>query len=136
MDLSNFSIKLDGKKLVPDNDVNYLGMCIDKNLSWESHIKNLSKKLSRANGVLCKLRSFVPKSTLKSVYYAIFHSQASYGCLMWSLTTAKNVNCIKVLQKKCLRIMNFSAYNSHTSIAVYLKMIKVFILMISSNWNR
>ena len=34
---------------------------------------------------------------------------------MWSLSTLKNINSINVLQKKCLRIMNFSPYNSHTN---------------------
>ena len=33
---------------------------------------------------------------------------------MWSLSTCKNINSINVLQKKCLRIMNLSPYNSHT----------------------
>ena len=111
----NISIKLDGTKLALEANVKYLGMTIDNNLSWDDHINNLKKKLSRANGILAKLRSYVPKKTLSSVYYAIFHSQLLYGCLMWSLTTAKNFDSIKVLQKKCLRIMNFSPYNSHTN---------------------
>ena len=34
---------------------------------------------------------------------------------MCSLTTVKNINRTEILQNKCLRIMNFSAYNSRTS---------------------
>ena len=51
----------------------------------------------------------------KSVYYVMFHSQVLYGCLTWSLSTCKNINSFNVLQKKCLRIMNFSLYNTHTN---------------------
>ena len=120
------SVKLDGNKMALENSVQYLGMTIDNNMSWDNHINNLGKKLSRANGILCKLRTYVPKKTLISVYYAIFHLQVLYGCLMWSLSTLRNINSINVLQKKCLRIMNFSPYNSHTNILVKLdKILKV-----------
>ena len=39
----------------------------------------------------------------------------TYGCLVWSLTTIKNMDCISILQKKCLRILNFAPINSHTN---------------------
>ena len=31
------------------------------------------------------------------------------------MTSSKNINTIRILQKKCLRIMNFSVFNSHTN---------------------
>ena len=111
----NMIIKLNGSKLLPSEHVKYLGVYIDQYLSWDLHVNQLSKKLSRANGVLSKLRHFVPKNTLISVYYAIFYSHMIYGCSVWSLTTKKNLDIINVLQKKCLRIMNFAEFNSHTN---------------------
>ena len=48
------------------------------------------------------------------VYYAIFYSQLLYGCPVWSLTT-NNINTIRVLQNKCIRIINNAPYNSHTN---------------------
>ena len=99
------SIKIDGCKLDPANNVKYLGVHIDKFVSWDFHITQLSNKLSRANGILSKLRHFTSKETLLSLYYAIFYSHMTYGCLVWSLTTIKNMDCISILQKKCLRIL-------------------------------
>ena len=90
-------------------------MIIDNALSWDNHINDLSIKLSRTNGILAKLRHFVPKVCLLSVYYAVFQSYFQYGCMLWSQSTAKNLNRIRVLQKKGLRILNFSHYNSHTN---------------------
>ena len=95
--------------------LNIWGVYIDKHLSWDIHAQQLSKKLSRANGILSKLRHFAPLSTLISVYYSIFHSHLIYGCPVWSMTSSKNINTIRILQKKCLRIMNFSEFNSHTN---------------------
>ena len=68
------SIKIDGCKLDPAANVKYLGVHIDKFVSWDFHITQLSNKLSRANGILSKLRHFTSKETLLSVYYAIFYS--------------------------------------------------------------
>ena len=119
LNFNNISIKIEGKKLIRYNNVNYLGLHIDENLSWDTHVNHLSKKLSRANGVLAKLRHFAPKLILNSVYYGIFYSHIVYGCPTWSLTTAKNLQIINILQKKCLRIINFSPFNSHTNDLFY-----------------
>ena len=108
------SIKIDGSKLDPAENVKYLDVHIDKFLSWDFHITQLSNKLSRANGILSKLRH-TTKETFLSVYYAIFYSHMTYGCLVWSLSTIKNMDCISILQKKCLRILNFAPLNSHTN---------------------
>ena len=112
---NKFSIKLNGIKLEPTNNVKYLGMHIDKNLSYDFHIKQLTNKLSRAIGILAKLRNFTSKETLISVYNSIFYSHILYACQVWSLTTKKNLNLISILQKKSIRVINFSPYNSHTN---------------------
>ena len=67
MDLNKVKINLAGSIMVPVNNAKYLGVTIDKNLSWDSHIYNLSKKLGRANGIISKLRHFIPKKSLLSV---------------------------------------------------------------------
>ena len=79
-------------------------MYIDKYISWNFHIQQLSKKLSRANGILSKICHNAPINTFLHVYYAIFYSHLIYGCSLWGLTTDENLNNIELLQKKCLRI--------------------------------
>ena len=101
-------------------------MYIDKHLSWNVHIQELCKKLSRANGILSKLRYNAPFNTCLQVYYAIFYSQLIYGCNIWGLTTDENLQKIEVLQKKCVRILKFAPFNSHTNhLFIDLKFLKV-----------
>ena len=93
-----------------------------KYLSWNTHIQRLSKKLSRANGILSKLWHNDPLETCLQVYYVIFYSHVTYGCS----TKGENLKKNEVLQKKCLRIMTFSDFNSHTnSLFTDLKFLKV-----------
>ena len=96
---NEISIKLNGCKLVPTNHVKYLGLYLDKTLSWNFHVKQLNKKLSISNGILCKLRHFVPEKTLISVYYSISYSHLLNACSVWTLTTLNNLKSITILQK-------------------------------------
>ena len=98
----NISIKINGCRLEPSDHVKYLGIFLDKNLNWDYQISQLSNKLCRANGVLYKLRKYVPKETLLSAYYSIFYSHLTYACQVWSLTTVQNIDTIKLIQKKML----------------------------------
>ena len=63
--------------------------------------------------MLSKIRHYVDRPTLKSIYHAIFESHLYYSSLVWS----QNSNSIKrlyILQKKALRIMYFQERNAHT----------------------
>ena len=75
---------LSHKGLFPTDSVKYLGAKIDGNLSLKSHINYLSVKLSRANALLSKIRNFVNRCILRTIYFAIFESHLNYCCLVWS----------------------------------------------------
>ena len=95
-------------------------------MSWDYHISELSKKLGRANGILSKLRYNAPKRTCRMVYFSIFHTHLVYGCNVWSLTTEENIQKIDVLQRKCMRILNFAPFDAQTNqMFIDLKIIKV-----------
>ena len=50
----------------------YLGIKIDENLNWKQQISNITIKLNTANAIISKLRYYIDRKTLKSVYHAIF----------------------------------------------------------------
>ena len=106
------SFKLNGFKLKPSDNVKYLGMYLDKNLSWDFHIHKLSNSLSRATGILSKLRHNAPRSVCLNVYYALFYSHLYYGACIWGLTSQKNLKIIETLQNKCVRTITFSDFRS------------------------
>ena len=110
----DLKIKLNGKRLYETDSVRYLGIQIDKRLTWKRQINHVALKLNKANAMLSKLRHTLDSKTLRSVYYAIFESHLCYASLVW----AQNTNSVKrlhLLQKKSLRIMFFQSTNSHTA---------------------
>jgi hypothetical protein len=104
---------MNGLKLFPSDYIKYLGIYLDSTLSGKHHCSILSTKLKRANGMLSKIRHYVPKEELKSIYYAIFSSHMTYGCQVWGQNSnATHVKQISNLQDKALRIINFQAFRS------------------------
>ena len=51
--------------------VKYLGILIDKNLSWKRHIDHIIIKVSRTVGLIAKLRHFLPTHTLLNICQAL-----------------------------------------------------------------
>ena len=77
-------------------------------------MNHLSDKLVKAIAMLCKLRHYVNEVSIRSIYYAIYHSHLSYVC------TARSQNLnpkhrINLLQKKAMRIIIFAHHDAHTS---------------------
>ena len=64
--------------------------------------------------MLCKIRHFVDKQTLRSIYFAIFSSHLTYGSQIWGQQGNPNIRKIISLQKIALRIITFSPFRSPT----------------------
>ena len=77
-------LKLSRKRLFPTDSVKYLGVKIDGNLLWKSHIDYLSVKLNGSNALLFKIRNLVHISTLRTIYFFIFESHLNYCSFMVS----------------------------------------------------
>ena len=61
----------------------YFDVYIDDKLTWKNQIDYFCSKLSKVCGMVYKLKHYVLLSTLKSVYYSLFHSNIQYFLLNW-----------------------------------------------------
>ena len=103
-------IKINGKKLIPSKFVKYLGIYIDDHLNWSNQANSLSSRLSRAAGMLSKIRHYVSKATLRSIYFGIFSSLLTYGSQVWGQFSNVNIRRLQKIQNKAIRIINFATY--------------------------
>ena len=94
---------------------------IDENLNWKAHIKSVSLKISRSVGVLSKIKNIVPDNVLLMLYNSLILSHLSYCNLAWGNSYSGHLNAIKLLQKRAVRIITHSNYNS-PSIPLFIKM--------------
>ena len=70
----------------------------------------ISRKLSRAIGIMSRLKSFIPKTIMKTIYYSIFHPHLNYHILAWG----PKCSDLFLLQKKAIRIINNEHFFQHT----------------------
>ena len=57
------------------SSVQSLGVFIDENLRWQTHIDKLSKKVASGIGAIKRIRPFVPPPTLHYTYNALIQSR-------------------------------------------------------------
>ena len=113
-----FKLKMDGKKLYPSKYVKYLGVLI------VSHMNSISTKLSRVVGLLSKIRHYVKKDTLRSIYFGIFPSILTYASQIWG--QIKSRHFIRLVTHKAIKIINFANFrNPVTPLYKAMKIIKL-----------
>jgi hypothetical protein len=86
-----------------DESVKFLGIYIDKHLTWKEHINIISSKISRAIFAINRVKHILPHKSLKSLYYTLIHSHITYGIQAWGNGNTKK---LEILQKRALRIIN------------------------------
>jgi hypothetical protein len=91
-----------------------LGILLDEHLTLDSHVNFICSKLTRSLYCIKQAKHIIPLRGLKSLYFALIHSHFTYCTLIFNSITAANRLRIEKVQKKAVRIMSGSAYNSHT----------------------
>ena len=93
------------------NDFTFLGVTIDKNLTWKNQLDKISKKLSKTIGIMNRLKRFLPQKILITLYNSLCLPHLTYGSLAWG---ASNINNLIKIQKKAIRVICNTKYNAHT----------------------
>lgn len=87
----------------------FLGIHINENLNWETHIDSLSIKLNKTCYAIRVISKYANLSTLKTLFFANFESVARFGILFWG--SSQHMQKVFVTQKRVIRIvfkMNFN----------------------------
>ena len=101
------TLKIQKKAISEKSHVKYLGIKIDASLTWQNHIDCISKNISRATGIMYKIRPFVNKKTMIMLYYSLLFSHLNYAIEVWGSTQNIYLNRILILQKRAVRLISF-----------------------------
>ena len=114
----NTSVKLyiNDIPLEEKSDIKYLGIMLDTNLNWKSHVHYISKKIKRSIGILSKIRYHVNLDVLTNLYYALIYPFLIYGIVIWGKIYPTNIQPLFLLHKRSIRIITFSKFGDHSSL--------------------
>ena len=110
----NIDIKIDNTPIQQVETTKFLGLLIDSNLSWTSHTQHVCKIVSKYNGIIRKVRPFLPPYSLKTLYNSLILPYLSYGAMIWADPNNSKLNSLFLLQKRVIRSCTNSLWLDHT----------------------
>ena len=126
------NIYIENQILEPKDTAKYLGVYIDKRLSWDRHIEHINSKLNRGIGILRKLRSYLQQDSLRTIYNSFLKPYIEYGTLAWGGAPNKYLDKIDKCIKRSMctmlfknRFDNVKPFYKHLNILPLTKNIKL-----------
>lgn len=121
------------------DNAKFLGIYINKNMDWSTHIEHLLGKLSSITYGIRVVGKYLNEKSLKILYFANLESIMRYGIIFWGRDS--HVRSVFVAQKRCLRIvkrMDFrqscrSVFRSSGIMTVYALYIFECLMFVSKN---
>jgi hypothetical protein len=102
------SVQLKSMYLVQPDDVKYLGIHLDRRLTWRKHItterKQLNLQLRKLYWILGRKSQLSLENKLL-VYKAILKPIWTYGVQLWGTAPNSNIDILERFQSKVLRIV-------------------------------
>ena len=92
------------------SNFNFLGLNLNENMSWKSHIDITANKITKFSGVLNGLKRYLPGYILRTLYCSMVQSRLTYCILAWGFNYQRLIK----IQKRFMRIIANSKYNAHT----------------------
>ena len=100
-----FCIQLYGKTLERVAKLSYLGVVLDKNLSWKDHVEYVSSKVSRRLGLWSRIRSCLTLEASKEVYTSLLQPLFDYADVAWGKISEGCCKELHRLQNSAARII-------------------------------
>ena len=96
------------QKTIPNVDhTKFLGITLDRQLSWTPHIDMLHTKLTANKLLLHKSKRLIGKMGLKAIYYGHIHSHLIYGLVNWgSMISKSQLSKLQTAQNRCVSILD------------------------------
>ena len=85
--------------------IKFLGVIIDKNITWNKHIELVENKISKNIGILYRASHYLDKKSLKNMHFSVIHNYVNYCNIAWASTTRTNLDKILKKQMHAVRII-------------------------------
>ena len=114
-----------GEVLQTSNSEKLLGLHINSDLNWSTHVDKLCTSLKQRIGLLRRIKCKVNSNKLQIIAEAIFQSKLRYGISVYTIpkfqfnnqeqTMDPNISKLQVIQNDMLRLLVNKKRDSHTN---------------------
>jgi hypothetical protein len=96
-------VVFEGRDIPYNTETKFLGVYINENMKWNSHIKYLSSGLNTSYYMISSLKKAMSPYVLRTIYFACFHVHLRYGVTLCG-GDPESIRIFR-LQKKVIRII-------------------------------
>ena len=114
-------VSLNGNQLLNVPSAKLLGLEIDEELSFVSHIDKLCTKISQRVGILRKSRTYLPFKQRMLFYNSMIRPVMNYVSVIWTSCNQESLGRVLKLQKQAARVI-LNANNQASSIGLFNKL--------------
>ena len=87
------------------NEIKYLGVLFDSNMTWGVHVSTVVSKISRAIGCIRRIKQWLPFKVLKNLYFSMILPYIDYCTTSWGSCAKIHKDKIQKLQNKYARLI-------------------------------
>ena len=103
-ELLKTEFKISEELIEQKTSVRYLGIQIDNQLKWKEHVASVSRKVSRAIGMIKYAKKILPPGTLKLFYRGLIEPHLRFCCSVWGNCGVSTIKILERLQNRSVRI--------------------------------
>ena len=108
-------LKIDSTPVVEQSSTKFLGVFLDKKLSWKDHINHVQAKINKQCGIIYQVRGLLSTKALRLIYYSLVYPIITYCHVVWGAATQTALKPVIIAQKKIIRaIMGLRKFD-HTN---------------------
>ena len=83
-----------------------LGLTIDSDLSWHSHLDSLTKRLSTNTYLLSRLKKYANNKALKLFFEAHINSFVNYVSTLWDNVSGEYMKRLNAVRRRAVKLLN------------------------------
>lgn len=113
--IRKLDLRINNQSIQEVNSTKFLGVYLDKDISWKTHCDYVRQKLIKINAITYRIRDCLDLKTLKTIYHSLFLPHLTYCLEIWGTGSNQNLTKLFLCQKKMIRTITFSSFRDHTN---------------------
>ena len=101
----NTKLYINNQTLGQVKSVKYLGVFLDQELNWESHVNFICSKIMKLAGAFHYISQFINNDSVLNIYYAYIFPHIKYGIEIYGACPAYVMNLLQATQTRLLKIL-------------------------------
>ena len=101
-------LNLNSQSIEQVKERKFLGLNVDQQLSWETHINEVCKKISKNVYLLSQLRHVTDMHARKMFFYAHIKSHIDYVSTVWDGSREVHINSLNSYYKRAIKLIDSS----------------------------